>query len=140
MSGASTYISTEAGGPATNTRLTRSGRLILRFAESTIVRPCAPLCAHTGRASNPAPNSASAERREQSAVGLEVDQRRAVEAIEAAHQQHRSLDLHQLDDRSADGIGTHRRAQREDAAGVAVAFRGLQGEIAPRLVQPVEHF
>ena len=38
-SGASTYISTDAGGPATNTRLTRSGRLILRFAESTIVRP-----------------------------------------------------------------------------------------------------
>jgi hypothetical protein len=40
-----------------------------------------------------------------SAVGLEVDQRRAVETIEAAHQQRRPLDLQELHDRRADGIG-----------------------------------
>src|SRR5262245_27553845 len=80
------------------------------------------------------------ERLEQAAVGLEIDQRRAVEAVQAAHQQHRPLDLDELHDRRADRIGPHRRAQRENATGIAVAARTLQHKIAPRLVQPVEHF
>ena len=46
----------------------------------------------------------------------------------------------QLDDRGADRIGPHRRAQREGAAGFLVVLRALQHEVAARLVQPVDHF
>src|SRR5882672_12105442 len=79
------------------------------------------------------------QRLEQSAVGLEIDERRAVEAIEPAHEQNRSLDPHELHDRRADGIGTDRRTQREYAACRAIVFWALARQIASRFVEPVEH-
>ena len=78
--------------------------------------------------------------RELAAVGLDVEQRCLVEAIEAAHQDDVAFDLDELDDRGADRIGPHRRAQRERAAGFLVVLRALQHQVAARLVQPVDHF
>ena len=51
-----------------------------------------------------------------------------------------ALDADQLDDRGADRVRPHRRAQRERAAGRFVVLRALQHEIAARLMQPVDHF
>ena len=78
--------------------------------------------------------------REFAAVGFEVEQRRLVETVEAAHQHDVTFDADQLDDRGADRIGAHGRAQRERAAGVFVVLRALQHQIAARLMQPVDHF
>src|SRR5581483_5297346 len=78
--------------------------------------------------------------RELAAVGLDVKQRGAVEAVEPAHQDCVALDLLQLHDRGADRIGAHRRAQREGAAGRLVVLRTLQHEVAARLVEPVDDF
>ncbi len=76
--------------------------------------------------------------REQAAVGLDVDQRRAVEAIEALDEKPRAIDLFQDDDRGADRVRPHRRAQRKRAMGLAVRGRALQHEVAAGAVEPVE--
>src|ERR1700676_1977705 len=80
------------------------------------------------------------QRREFAAVGVQVDQWRFGEAIEAAHQDFIALDADQLDDRGADRVRPHRRAQREGAARRFVVLRALQHEIAARLMEPVDHF
>src|SRR5262245_11383140 len=80
------------------------------------------------------------ERRELAAVGLDIQQWRAVEAIEPTHQNGVALDANQLDDRGCDRIGPHRRAQREGATGLLVVLRALQHQVAARLMQPVDHF
>ena len=50
------------------------------------------------------------DRLEQAAIRFEVDQRRAVEAVEAAHQEPAALDLLQHDDRRTDRIGPDLRS------------------------------
>src|SRR5258708_3419207 len=80
------------------------------------------------------------QRGELAAIRLEVQQRRLVEAIEAAHQHRRAPDANELDDRGTDRVRPHRRAQRECASGGFVVFRTLQHEIAARQIQPVDHF
>jgi molybdopterin-binding protein len=77
--------------------------------------------------------------REERPVRFQVEERRAVEAIQAAHQHRAALDRFQLDDGRADRIGPYRRAQRKRAMRLAVAGRALQEQITPRLVQPIEH-
>src|SRR5262245_53943872 len=80
------------------------------------------------------------DRREQTPIGLEIDERRAVEAIQPAHQQGASLHLHQIDDAAADRIGPGRRAQAERSACRSVIGRALPDQIAARQVQPIENF
>src|SRR5829696_7544484 len=79
------------------------------------------------------------ERGEGAAVGLQVEERRAVEAVEAAHQDGRALHADEPHQRGADRVRAHGRAQREGAARRAVALRALPDEVAAGLVQPVEH-
>src|SRR5215470_1844887 len=73
------------------------------------------------------------------AVGLDVEQRGVVEAIEPTHQHGVALDGDEFHDRGRDRIRPHRRAQRERATGRFVVLRALQHEIAARPVQPVDH-
>src|SRR4249919_2857148 len=65
------------------------------------------------------------QRREFAAVGLEIDQRRLIEAIEAPHQNGRTLDPDQLDDRGANRIRPNWRAQRKRAAGQSIFLGAL---------------
>jgi hypothetical protein len=62
-------------------------------------------------------------RREQRAVGLEVEQRRSVDAVEAAHQDDRAFNAEHEGDRRADRVRADRGAQRERAARGAVIRR-----------------
>src|SRR5215510_4312871 len=78
------------------------------------------------------------DRREQRAVGLEIDERRAVEAVEPAHQEAVGFHFHQAGDAAADRVGTHRRAQAEGAARRPVVRRALPHQVAPRQVHPIE--
>ncbi len=82
----------------------------------------------------------SSERGEQCAVRLDVEERRAVEAIEAADIDCAALDAFELHDRSADRVGADGRANGENAARRAVAFRALQDEVSPRMIKPIEDF
>ena len=50
-----------------------------------------------------------------------------------------ALDADQLDDRGADRVRPHRRAQRKCTARRFVVLRALQHQIAARLMQPVDH-
>jgi hypothetical protein len=70
---------------------------------------------------------------------LEIDERSAVEAIEADDRQAETVDPDELDHARRDRVGPHRRAQREGAAVGGVVARRLQDEVAARLVHPVEH-
>jgi len=70
------------------------------------------------------------ERGELAAVGLDVEQRRAVEAVEPAHQYHIALDALQFHDRGPDRIGPHGRTQRKRAARRLVVLRTLQHKVA----------
>src|SRR5437016_8599183 len=78
--------------------------------------------------------------RELTAVRFQIDQRRLVEAIEAAHQNRVALDADQLDDRGAQRIRPLWRAQRKGAARRFVVLRTLQHQIAARQMQPIDHF
>src|SRR5438105_1617295 len=61
-------------------------------------------------------------------IGLEIDQRRAVEAVEADDRQAVALDAHEPHDARGDRVRPRRRAQREGAAGAA-----RSGECGPTL-------
>jgi len=79
------------------------------------------------------------ERREQAAVGFQVDERRPVEAVEALDQERRPPPLDQTDQRRADRVRTDRRAQRKCPARLTIIGRTLAHEVPARLVQPVEN-
>jgi hypothetical protein len=78
------------------------------------------------------------ERREQAAVGLEVNKRRPIKAIEASDQERRPLAFDQTDQRCPDRVRADRRAQRKCPARLTIVGRTLAHEITPRLVQPIE--
>lgn len=80
------------------------------------------------------------DRRELAAVRLQIDQRRAIETVEAAHQNDVAFDADEFCDRRAERIGAHRGSQGKRAMGVGVAGGTLQDQIAARLMQPVDHF
>ena len=73
-------------------------------------------------------------------IGFQIEKWRAVDAIEAAHENIRAFDFDELDALCADRIGPHRRAQAECAVYDAVIRRALLDEIAARLVQPIKDF
>src|SRR5262249_25216884 len=71
-------------------------------------------------------------------IGLDIDQRRAVDAVDVAHREHTFLNSDQLDGRQRNGVWPHWRAQRKGTAR-PVEMRGyLLDEIAPCLVHPIE--
>ncbi len=80
------------------------------------------------------------DRFEQAPIRLEVEKRRAIEAIETPHEQGSTFDRLQFDDRRADRIWPHRRAQRKCTVHLAVAGWALQNEITAGTVQPIENF
>src|SRR5271154_571037 len=78
------------------------------------------------------------ERREQAAVGLEVDQRRHIQAIEAPHLEDRPFARYERGERRPDRVRPDRRAQRKRAPRRPIVGRALAHEVATRLVQPIE--
>src|SRR5260221_11622163 len=78
------------------------------------------------------------ERCKGTAVGLEVDQWRAVEAVETAHEHARALDADQRHKLRPDRVRAHWRAEAESAARDAVVPRTLPDEMAAREMQPIE--
>ena len=72
-------------------------------------------------------------------VGLEVDERRAVETIEANDLEPVAIDPNQPHHAHGDRVGPGRRAQRKGAALDAVVPRHLQDDVAAGFVHPVEH-
>ncbi len=73
-----------------------------------------------------------------SEIGLDVEQRRAVQAIQPDNRQGRPLDLHQPHHAHGDGIGAGRRAQGEGAALDAVLAGNLEHQGPGRLIHPVD--
>ena len=73
------------------------------------------------------------------AVGFQVDEWRAVQAIEATHKQRRALDCDQFGDRGRDRVRPHRRTQGEAARRLSGMKRLLQHNVAPRAMHPVKH-
>ena len=69
---------------------------------------------------------------------LQIDKRRAVEAVEPAHLQGRTVDRDQLDDRGGYRVRPHRRAQGKGSGGLHGAERRLQYQITARAMHPVE--
>jgi hypothetical protein len=63
------------------------------------------------------------------AIRLEIEQRRAIDAIEAAHDQRHVLDCLELHNRSSDRIRSYRRTQGESASWRVVAPRALPHQI-----------
>ena len=78
------------------------------------------------------------KRRELAAVGLEVDERRLIEAVETPDQKRRPLALDQDGQRRPDRVRPNRRAQRKRAARLTVIGRALAHEIAAQFMQPIE--
>src|ERR1700722_14095918 len=78
------------------------------------------------------------ERREQAAVGLQVDERRPIEAVKTPDQERRPPPLDQRRQRRPDRVRADRRAQRKRAARLTIIGRALAHEITPRLLQPIE--
>jgi hypothetical protein len=78
------------------------------------------------------------QRREQAAVGFQVDERRPVEAVETPDQERRPPPLNQTDQRRADRVRSNGRAQRKRAARLTIIGRTLAHEVASRLVQPIK--
>src|ERR1700733_3555366 len=78
------------------------------------------------------------ERREQAAVGFQVDERRPVEAIKASDQERRPPALDQGDQRRPDRVRPNRRAEGKRAAGLTVVGRTLTHEVPARFMQPIE--
>jgi hypothetical protein len=79
------------------------------------------------------------KRGELAAIGLQVDERRPIQAVETPDQQRRPFARDEDRERRADRIRADRRAQRKRAARRAVVGRALAHEVAARLVQPVEN-
>jgi len=79
------------------------------------------------------------ERGEQATIRFEVDERRAVEAVQASDAERRALALDERDERRPDRVRADRRAERKRAPGRAVVGRTLANEVAARLVQPIEN-
>src|SRR5689334_19134494 len=69
---------------------------------------------------------------------LDIDQRCAVNAVKAPHREPGSVYGDQIDDRRCDRIRPDRRSQGEGAAGPSGVIRGLQHEVPPRLMHPVQ--
>src|SRR5205809_331412 len=67
-------------------------------------------------------------------VGLDVEQRRAVDAVDFAHGECHPLDTNKLHGGKRDRVGPHRRAQRKGAAGMTQMCRRLLDKVAPSLV------
>src|ERR1700722_13080998 len=78
------------------------------------------------------------ERREQAAVGFQVDERRPVEAIKASDQERRPPALDQGGQRRPDRVRPNRRAEGKRAAGLTVVGRTLTHEVPARFMQPIE--
>src|SRR6056297_2504370 len=93
-------------------------------------------CLSSGRTSSPASSSPSPMR---TAVRLDIEQRRAVDAVETAHRNHSVIDADQPHQRGADGIRPVGRAQREGTHGAAVVPGALGNQVAPAAIEPVEH-
>src|SRR5213595_3034958 len=62
-------------------------------------------------------------------VGLDVEQRRAVDAVDVAHGECRPLDADELHGGERDRVGPHRRAQREGATRVLQMRRRLLHQV-----------
>ena len=77
---------------------------------------------------------------EQRPIGLEVEQRCVIQAIQAAHRHNRSIDRNQLRDGCTDWIWPGRRPQWKGAARSSVVCRALHDQIAPREVPPIKDF
>ena len=78
------------------------------------------------------------ERRELATVGLEIDERRLIQAVETSDEQARPFALDERRERRADRVRANGRAQRKRAARLTVIARALAHEIAARFMQPVE--
>lgn len=78
------------------------------------------------------------ERRELAAVGLEIDERRAVEAIEAPDHERRAFALDERHERRPDRVRPNRGAQRKRPARLSVIGWALAQEVAARFMQPIE--
>src|SRR5689334_3437093 len=76
--------------------------------------------------------------RERAMVRLEVDQRRAVDAVDPADPYDIAGNSDDFHGRHADRIWPDWRAEREGAAAGGIVFWRLQHEIAARLVQPID--
>src|SRR5262249_59347158 len=72
-------------------------------------------------------------------IRLDVDERRAVETVEAHDREPVIRHLQQRHHAGCNRVRTRRRAQRERTAGFAVMTRRLQHEVAAGPVHPVEH-
>src|SRR5262245_30042470 len=75
---------------------------------------------------------------DRSEIGLDVDERRAIDAVDLAHDERGCLDPDQLNGSERDRIGPHRRAQGKRPAGVVQVRGHLLYEIAPYSVHPIE--
>src|SRR5262249_14099155 len=75
---------------------------------------------------------------DRSEVGLDVDEWRAIDAVNLAHAKRACLDADQLHGGKRDRVGPHRRPQGKRPAGVVQVGGYLLDEIAPRLVHPIE--
>src|SRR6185436_14859481 len=73
-----------------------------------------------------------------SEIRLDVEQRRAVDAVDFAHGECHPLDTNKLHGGKRDRVGPHRRAKRKGAAGMTQMCRRLLDKVAPSLVHPVE--
>ncbi len=110
----------------------------LRGVDHTSTRPGFKARVEGRRRTGSAAGGAIADRREVAPVGLDVDQRRARDAFEAAHDQSVALAPDEAHRRQADRVRPDRRAQRKRAAGAVPVVGVLQDQVAPRQVQPVE--
>jgi CelD/BcsL family acetyltransferase involved in cellulose biosynthesis len=72
-------------------------------------------------------------------IGLEIEERGAVEAVEPLHGKARPIEAQELDDRERDRVRPGRGSQCEHASGDAVVPRRLQHEVPRGAVHPVEH-
>src|SRR5262245_56331428 len=71
-------------------------------------------------------------------IGLDVEERRAIQAIETDHRQPVAINAQKLDDAHGDGVGPGRGAQREGPASNAAMSRNLEHKRARRPVHPIE--
>lgn len=71
-------------------------------------------------------------------IRFDVQERRAVQAIEADHRELIAVNAEQLDHAHGDRVGPRRRAQGEGAALHAGMARHLQHQIARRLIHPIK--
>src|ERR1700726_5183793 len=73
-------------------------------------------------------------------IGLDVQERRFVEAIEANHREPVPLHAHQARNAHGDWVWACGGAQRKGAASDSIVARHLDREIAPRPLHPIQHY